>query len=69
MKLEALLSGSIALASHANGFAGTPLSRILEELCYELQLSSSPTFLVDVPMEIFEILSTIIPFLAPSNQS
>ena len=69
LKLESLLSGAIVLASHANGFEGISIPRLLGELCYELKLSQSPATLIDLPQEFFDILNTNIPFLGPPNQT
>ena len=68
MRLEALLAGSVVLASHANGFAGIELSNLLEELCYEISFTEQVCKLVGIPKEAQNLLKTVIPYLAPPNQ-
>ena len=71
MKMETILSSSLVLASHYNGFSGISFEHMLRELLYELSPSEKqhvPDMIV-FPPEIKFFMDLVVPYLSPPNQS
>lgn len=64
LRLEAMVAGSIVIASHKNGFAGIAFGAFFSALMYELGLQDSLDALIDFPAPIRD---EMVSFLAPPN--
>lgn len=64
LRLEAIVAGSIVIASHKNGLAGIAFGAFFSALMYELGLQDSPDALAEFPAPI---RGEMVSFLAPPN--
>jgi hypothetical protein len=68
MKLESIVSGSVIISSHLDGFAGTATGRVIQNVLYELGCSFALDKDISYPSEIQHLMKLIVPFLSPVNQ-
>jgi hypothetical protein len=68
MELESIVAGSICLASHRCGFAGTTMEKLLTEFFYEMDLTGPGVQEISTKSGVKNFLKLRVPFLSPPNQ-